>query len=248
MKTTIFGIAVCCGVLLLISGCVPELPPWSKPAITVVSRYTFDTGSGTIDSGPGGYTGKLIGSPELAEGKSGKGLKLDGKKGMTIPNGAITVGRSFTAAAWFKLDSGAPQAPYRILSVGCLAGSSITGFVLAVDTSYGRGCIDYRIGGERFRINQFSFESRDGKWHHIAVAFDLDNRRAVGYIDGQKDSETPLPGSANPSPMAGIDNCIGGYYQSSIGEGVYGVLDDVVVINGFLGEQDIPHIMDGTIF
>jgi hypothetical protein len=252
MKVKIFTIVIFCGVLL-ISGCIPEFPPWSKPAVTVLSHYTFDTGDGTLDSGPGGHTGTLVGSPELAEGKSGQGLKLDGANGMTIPEDAVKVARSFTAAAWLKIDPGSPAAPCRILSVGCV-GSNSTGFLLAIDTSYGRGAIIYCIGNKNGtaywnRVSQLSIESRDGKWHHIAVAFDLDKLRAVGYIDGEKIDEVSLPAFADPAPTTGITNCIGGFYHNSeIGEGVVGVIDDVVVINGFLKDADIPHIMDSTIF
>jgi hypothetical protein len=252
-------IVVCCGMLLM-SGCTSQQSALSSDGgIAVASYYTFDTGDGTVDSGPGGHTGTLVGSPELAEGKSGNGLRLDGKSGMVIPSEAVRVGRSFTAAAWFKIDPESPSIPrpsippYRILSVGCL-GENTSGFLLSIDISYGRGAIVYCIGnrnGNSYwdRVSELSIDSRDGQWHHIAVAFDLNKLRAVGYIDGEMIDEVSLPRVANPSPAGGIENCIGGYYQNGqIGEGVYGVIDDVVLIKNYLEEEDILRVMDGSIF
>jgi hypothetical protein len=258
-EVKVIGIVMCCGMLLM-SGCTSQESARSPDgSIAVVSRYTFDTGDGTADSGPDGYTGTLVGSPELTEGKSGNGLKLDGRSGMVIPSGAVKVGRSFTAAAWFKIDPESPSVerpsigPYRILSVGCL-GENTSGFLLSLDTSYGRGAIVYCVGNRNGspywdRVSELSINTRDGQWHHIAVVFDLNNRFAVGYIDGEMIDEVPLPRVTAPSPMADIDNCIGGYYRDGqVGEGVSGVIDDVVVINNYLEGEDILKIMDGSIF
>ncbi len=228
----------------------------TKPQVTVVSRYTFDNMEGTVvpDEGANGYAGNMFGSPETVEGKFGTALKLSGSNGVTIPVGAGTVGRQFTASAWIKIDAGSPQRPYRILSTG-VWGDNTSGFQLGIATSYGNGCFVYCVGnagGACYwnRQAEFSAPIMDGQWHHIAIAFDMDAMLACGFLDGALMDIMTLPASSNVAPWSALSELsIGGAYVDSVlGESFVGVVDELCVVNYFFTEADVKYLMDNTVF
>jgi len=226
------------------------------PDVNVLARYTFDNISGTVvpDSGTKKYDGKFLGTPSVVDGKSGKAISLDGTNGILLPVEAGKVGKQFTVSAWFKIKSTSPQHPYRILSTGCW-GPKTTGFTLGLDTSYGKGGIIYCVGnakGDPYwnRQTEFPATTMDDKWHHLAIAYDMDSMMAVGFLDGQMLDLMMLPDSLDASPMAGLSNiCIGGANaDATLGEGFVGVIDDVVILNNFLDSKYIPFLMDDSLF
>jgi len=214
--------------------CLAKIP-------TPVGFWRFE--GSTADSGSGGNNGTLVGTATIVtDPQRGKCLQLDGDGYLNIPSGVAELGEAdFTITAWIKTTR---------IGVPILSKSNGNGrweenekemYVSDSDSSeadndgtieyVGHGC-DWIRGSSRVD---------DGKWHHVAISWDIDEKKGLVYIDGQEGTE--VVGFNGRSDNA-ADIVRIGFSESSHSSGNFvGRIDDVAIFDVTLSSEQLIELI-----
>ena len=220
----------------------PAVPTMVTPGSEVCrAEWTFDQDSGTtaIDVTSNGYNATLTGHAAWThDAKSGSGaLSLPGNSYAETAGPVVNTTRSFTVAAWVKLDAIDKKHCQTVVSID---GSEVSGFYLQLN----------HLAEERFIFNFLDRDDRGATgvkakakapattntWYHLAGVFDADAQTISLYVDGQLQETVPF----NNAWLATGRTAIGrGYYGHSNADFVFGTIDDVRIYASALAEPQI---------
>jgi hypothetical protein len=195
----------------------------------LVGWWKLDDGEGKMvaDSSGKGRNGTLQGEAEWVEGRAGKALQFDGKKGFVDIAGykGISGAQPRTVAAWIRTKVSRGE----ILSWGLNDAGKMWTFCFI------RGRVGVTPKGGYLYINK---EINDGEWHHVAAVLtggDPPNLHddVKLYVDGQP-AEIHDIGLLDLWPIdTGSDKDV------AIGRGFNGCLDDVRLYDRALSRDEV---------
>jgi len=175
----------------------------------LVAEWKFDEGTGTTaydTSGNGAdITGTLNWSSESASPQLGTALSFPDTNELKIPVSATNPlnvgGGSFSISTWVKFQESisyfAPSVfavltaipTYYIFRYSCTYSSHYSFLLVENDFK-----VELELGGDdscTYKIQ--SQKGLDEKWHFIVVTYDNSAKKAIIYIDGEKDNESGFP-------------------------------------------------------
>jgi hypothetical protein len=213
--------------------------------VSLIGKWTFDEGTGTTSadlSGHGHAATLKGGASWTVSGKTGSGLALDGATGYAdVGMTLIDTTKSFTVACWMKLNV---VNNWEV----ALSEDSVTGSLFGLKLR-GDGTNQYDFDFETsdvmspgFVVAQSTTHAPAAAWTHLAGVYDRSASGAAGgairiYVNGVLETTT----GAGQAPLVATGHfLIGrGLYNAAVGSFVNGVIDDVVVYDGALGDADI---------
>lgn len=190
---------------------------------SLTGYWSFDESSGDIanDGTPYGNNGQIVGATRITEGKSGGALQFDGGDivNLGIAEFEIPGTNEFSLSLWFKFDD------------------SFTGHLIR----RGPYVYPYRIYSNANRINTTVRTSRTnymsslmfpqaGSWYHCVLTYGNGDRRL--YVNGQLDNSSALTGDLN----------FYSDYDTNLGEGYIGAMDEVKIYNKALSAEEVEAI------
>jgi hypothetical protein len=198
---------------------------------SVQGVWLFDEGSGSevLDSSGKEHHGAFTADDiQRVNGMFGGALEFFGGGEVVIPHDDAFTSPTFTLMAWIKvheIPSGWTTRliakdgwPDRNYAIYVLPGSGVVHFAFCAP-----GQSD--VGNVNGNTN-----IADDQWHHVAVTYDLENRRI--YVDGELDMEAPM----NIVPS---ENTV----DIQIGTGPVGLMDEVLIATEAFSEEDIKNAM-----
>lgn len=209
----------------------------NEPEESLILYMSFDSldGKMAIDHSNYGNNGELVGAPELAEGKFGKALKLNGTSDwVTIPHDeTLTVDEDVTVMAWIN--------PERIAGPG---GQQWQGILAKSNsprsysfyTETGKGCLHFSVNG--------GGSSCDGKvvenvWQHVAAQVSSGTHRY--WINGENVGEY----GGHPNPPGTADTAVVFIGKTHEGSREFlGLIDEVRIWNRALSEDEVVEQMN----
>ena len=204
----------------------------------VIAMWLFDEGSGAVaeDSSGNGRHGEIQGDIIWAKGKFGSALQFPGTNADTwvlIPHDASLDVKTVTITAWVQFED---NGNYQCI-ISKVEPRKIENYAVWSHTTnvfYAR----FTHGGEYLQVSGKT-ELTDGKWHHVAAAYDLKSLRT--YVDGKFESEEAS--TATPDTAPGFTR-IGGYMGDGIAQQypAKGLIDEVAIFNVALPENEIDKI------
>lgn len=241
------------------------------------SEWKLDEGSGTTAEEFTGLTadGTLTNQPQWSQGFDGRGgLTFSGSQSEGGSNAYVTMGNpsdrsldfgsdSFSIALWVKFtDVSVPPGQFgrRIISKG-LQGFD-EGYTIVLE---GTGQLRAGIGSTQNSASQALFfrtvnEYNDGKWHHVAAAFDRQDSTARIFVDGAAQAlakEADTGGAIDPqdptlvsypalSALSATRADIPLTVASHMGEGDFfkGDVDDVRFYRKAISAQEVQALHD----
>ncbi|MDH4241755.1 MAG: LamG domain-containing protein, partial [Phycisphaerae bacterium] len=196
----------------------------------------------TADSGSGGNNGTLKGTAAIAaDPQRGKCLKLDGDGYMDIPSGVTELGKeSFTIAAWIKTTKNG--IPILSKSNGNTEWEAMEKELYIADSDISEGDNDGTVEYVGHSCEWVRGETAidDGRWHHIAIAWDADEKDGCVYIDGVEG--TDVVGFSGGADNKG-DTVRIGFSESAHSSGNFtGLIDDVAIFNAALTSEQVVEL------
>lgn len=201
----------------------------------LVGAWLFNEGKGDIaEDASGNKNAGKINFAKYVEGKFGKALEFNGTNAnVEIKHAPILSVEKFTLMAWIKVSdfTGTWQTIVTQNTDG-----PVRNYGLFINQ--GSGLIHYSFtSGRQWQ----SFNARtnvvDGKWRHIAAAYDKKIFKC--YVDGEVDGETPntlKPDTAET--IITIGSWVGGGWLK-------GLIDEVALYNEALSQEQIKQAMNG---
>lgn len=192
----------------------------------LVSRWSFDEGSGTIarDAMGTANDGTLTG-PSWGTGRRGGGLVFDSNDKIVCSNAGSLGGLTpFTVAAWVKVNAG--NNTEGIILQQRAANGFNGEYIFLVRTTGQAGIFCYGGGAEQFNISSAK-TINDGLWHHVAAMRDAAGGARI-YVDGQLDGS--VTGTTVRNLDANISIGIGADIRDN-NRSFRGVIDDVRIYN-----------------
>jgi len=194
-------------------------------------KFDDDAGATAVDSSKHGRDGKLEGGLSFdkssAPGRSGKALKLDGKKGSVVISGykGVTGTRPRTVAAWIKT----PTSRGEIMSWGTDDFGKMFRF------RFIRSGIGITPSGGYLYINA---RVHDDAWHHVAVVVEEAQRPNLhDDVKLYKDGVLQEIHDIGLLDLWPIDT--GDELDLRIGKGLTGLIDDVRVYDRVLSDEEV---------
>ncbi|WP_143591437.1 LamG-like jellyroll fold domain-containing protein [Thermoactinospora rubra] len=224
-------------------------------------RYHFWVGRGTppkghwklegydetavVDDSPNGHDGTVaLGTAARWRiGRHGDALWLDGAAGHVNTAGGPTVetDKSFTVAAWVKLD--------RLDAVSRVAvsqdGSQVSGFALGYDAAGKKWTFRMRAsdaGSAASRTAESATPAVAGRWTHLVGVYDAATQQVKIYVDGVAGAS-----AGHTTPWKATGSVQLGRARSAGGPADYwpGALDEVRIYSRVLSAEEI-HDLAGT--
>lgn len=204
---------------------------------SLILYFSFDEldGDTVADHSQYGNDGTIAGDPELAAGKFGNALKLNGQSDwVTVPHDEIlTVDEAVTVMAWINAER--HQGPNAQRWQGIVAkGNGPRSY--SFYTEFPSECLHLSAGG--------SGSVCDGQvalneWQHVVAHVDNGTHRywLNGENVGEFDGQNPLPGAADTA-----DVLVGKTHESN--REFLGLIDEVRIWNRALSEDEIIAEMD----
>lgn len=200
----------------------------------LVGWWTFEEASGdrVTDVTGKNHEGKLVGTVERTEGKTGRGIQLGGgKSGVEVADAEdLRISGNLTMALWVKRTAESEDWV-------CLLGRGTPEFRnygLWLEPGSRKILVQmYGAAGQTQFFAKKLFE--DGQWVHLAVSMDATTVRL--YYNGQLDAQEPRGPAlyTNPGPL-GIGNAI---WHT----GLKGLMDDVRIYRRALTEEEIRSVV-----
>jgi len=190
-------------------------PGWDK---ALVGHWTFDDGK------PGGT---LTGDAKLVVRNKGKALRLDGKGALTVTNanGYMKPGSSFTVMGWIYLE--APR--------GLLARSTnkARGYWDLGHFIQGQSKWMFHVRGDDKAAYHIAWKRpiTSARWRHIAGVYENDTGTIRFYING---SQVSTGSNKKVKDIAAAQSS-----SLSIGNGVKGLVDDVMLFSAALTPDQV---------
>ena len=209
----------------------------TEPEESMILYFSFDSldGDQAIDHSKYGNNGELVGDAELANGKFGKALKLNGSTDwVEVPHDDIlTVDKDVTVMAWINTER--HMGPNNQRWQGIVAkGNSPRSYSFYTESP--SECMHLSVGGDgsvctgKIALNE---------WQHVAAQVDNGTHRY--WINGENVGEfagkNPPPGNADTSNVL-----VGKTHEGN--REFLGLIDEVRIWNRALSEDEIVDQMD----
>ncbi|CAL9618587.1 hypothetical protein SUDANB121_05813 [Nocardiopsis dassonvillei] len=226
----------------------------NRPA-ALEGRWKLDEYEGTVvaDSSDHGLTGTLHGNPLTAWNQAmndvtfapGVSLNRAERERITTQGPAIRTDRSYSVAAWVRLDEvGANTAAVS------QSGTDHSAFTLAYQYTYDwnnwvmKLPPEDRTGATGWHRALSEHAPEFGRWTHLAATYDHTRREATLYVDGVKNGTVQVPNAwhANGPVVIG-----GGLFQKNFADAWAGDISDVHLYQGILTQEDINNVYEGFI-
>ena len=228
-------------VLILTSLCITFVASFAhaltEPEESMILYFSFDSldGDEAIDHSKYGNNGELVGDAELANGKFGKALKLNGSTDwVTVPHHeSLTVDKDVTVMAWINPEriSGPNNAQWQ----GILAKSNGPRSY-SFYTETGKGCLHLSVNGGGSTCDGKVVEN---EWQHVAAQVASGTHRY--WINGENVGE--YAGHPNPPGSADTANVFIGKTHEGSRE-FMGLIDEVRIWNRALSEDEVVKQME----
>ena len=198
------------------------------------------------DSGSGVNNGSLRGTAAVVtDPQRGKCLKLDGDGCLDIPSGVTELGKaSFTIAAWIKTTKNG--IPILSKSNGNTEWEAMEKELYIADSDISEGDNDGTVEYVGHSCNWVRGDTAigDGQWHHIALAWDADEKNGSVYVDG-------VEGTGDIGFSGGADNDgdtvrLGFSESAHSSSNFVGYLDDVAIFNTALTAEQVVELLKTT--
>ncbi|WP_408008089.1 GH92 family glycosyl hydrolase [Pseudalkalibacillus sp. A8] len=184
---------------------------------------------GTVkDHSPYGLDGELSGNAALADGKFGKGVKLDGGWIEVPSNELLNGGDELTIGLWVNLED--PESDQKIIGKTNIG----DGYVLGVNKG-----LYPELWAENGRYSFTQGEIPAGEWAYLAMTWKKDGR-IIGYVNGTEVANVP----AGPASIKPNDNplIIGGAPWNPESLQMKGLVDEVNVYKEALNAEQIEKL------
>jgi hypothetical protein len=203
----------------------------------IVAAWIFEGIDGGIvkDVTGNGHDGKIVGDPQIAEGKFGKGLEFDGVDDyVEVPHSEDLDLDTFTLAAWVKM--GSTGANQNIIVKKIPDPEQKTYQLISHTDSAGAIRGSFHVGGAN-QVVMGVTPVTDEEWHHTVTTYDGSILRV--YLDGEMEAEVPASGEPDKTdaPLGLGSSCPGQFMK--------GIIDEACVISVALEQEDIKEMMDG---
>ncbi|WP_304451428.1 LamG-like jellyroll fold domain-containing protein [Nocardiopsis sp. YSL2] len=224
----------------------------NRPA-ALEGRWQLDETGGTAvaDSSDHGLDATLHGDPMTAWNQAlndvtfapGVSLNADHQEHITTDAPAVRTDRSYSVAAWVRLD----EVGHNATAVS-QDGNDHSAFYLSYQSTYEWNNWVMKLppsdqtGATGWHRALSDHEPEFGRWTHLAATYDHTKREATLYIDGvaQGTAEVPAAWHASGSTV------IGGARFEQAFEGEWdGDISDVHLYQGVLNQADIAHVYEG---
>lgn len=221
--------------------------------IALEGRWQLDETEGTsvADSSDHGLTGTLHGDPMTAWNRAmndvtfapGVSLNREAQEHITTEGPAVRTDRSYSVAAWVRLDEvGANTAAVS------QSGNDHSGFTLAYQYTYDWNNWVMKLppedstGATGWHRALSDHAPEFGRWTHLAATYDHTSREATLYVDGAEQGTVEVPNAwhANGSVVIG-----GGRFEQQFADAWAGDISDVFLYQGVLDEHEILAIREG---
>ncbi|MFE6308093.1 LamG domain-containing protein [Nocardiopsis sp. NPDC057823] len=218
-------------------------------------RWTLDEYDGTqvADSTDHGLNATLHGDPltawNLAENDAtaSPGVRLNGDgEHIESPGPALRTDRSFSVAAWVRLDATAQGADAVAVSQ---SGQYQSAFHLGYRGSNGGWTFGLSAhddppatGSEEWSRIHSAAPARLGEWTHLVGVYDHTRREMILYVNGLEEARASVDHAWHAEGGLRIG---GARYQGADGRHWTGDIDDVHVYQGVLGERDRDRVYMG---
>jgi hypothetical protein len=203
----------------------------------IVAAWLFEEmDGGTIRDVTGnGHDGKIVGDPQMAEGKFGRGLEFDGVDDyVEVPHSDDLNLDTFTLAAWIRM--GSTGANQNIIVKKIPNPEQKTYQLISHTGSAGAIRGSFHVGGGN-QVVMGVTPVTDEEWHHTVTTYDGSILRL--YLDGEMEDEVPASGEPDKTdaPLGLGSSCPGQFMK--------GIIDEACVMNVALEVEDIKEMMDG---
>jgi len=196
----------------------------------------------TTDSGTGGNNGALKGTAVLVtDPERGKCLELDGDGYVDISSAVIELGDAdFTIAAWIKTTK--TGVPILSKSNGNAEWEEMEKELYVADSAISQGENDGTVEYVGFGCEWLrgSTPAEDGKWHHIAITWDIDEEDGLVFVDGVEGTDDV--GFAGLSDNAGDTVRIGSSESAHSSGNFVGRIDDVAIFDVALTPEQVVEL------
>lgn len=200
---------------------------------TIVAIWLLDEDKGNVanDSSGNNHEG-AINNAKWIPGKFGPALDLSGGQ-MSVPHADSLTLQDHTISFWAKVPKITGQWQ---LMISKEAGGPARNYGIYVDLN--NGAVHYGFSSaNQWKSGTAATPITDGKWHHIAQAYNIKKLSFKLYIDGKIDFQRvdgSKPDTNNSSVMFGANSLAGS-------------LDDIIMFNVGLEEEDILELMNNGI-
>lgn len=230
MKVLLLVVSIMFSIFLIEAGA-------SAASENMVAAWNFEgvNGDTVIDATGNGHDGILVGGAQIADGKFGKGVELDGVDGyVEVPHSEDLNLDTFTLAAWIRMgNTGANQ---NVIVKKIPDPEQKTYQLMSHTGSAGAMRGSFHVGGANSVVMGLT-PVIDDEWHHTAATYDGSTLKL--YLDGELESEVAATGTpdATDAPL-GLGSAIPGQFM-------LGIIDEVFVMDVALEQEDIVEMMDG---
>ncbi len=190
---------------------------------SLTGHWSFDEQDGDTvnDATPYGNHGQIIGATRIADGISGGALEFDGDDivNLGISHFDIDSSNEFSISLWFKFDDS---------FVGHLIRRGPYVYPYRIYSNAGRISTTVRTSRTNYMSSNMFPESET--WYHCVLTYGGGQR--VLYVNGQIDNSSPLEGTLN----------FFSNYDTNLGEGYTGIIDEVKIYNKALSAEEVEAI------
>ncbi|MBV9850587.1 MAG: carbohydrate binding domain-containing protein [Armatimonadetes bacterium] len=206
----------------------------------MAAHWTFEEGSGTVaaDASGNGHSGMLQGGAGWAPGLVGAhALRLPGRPGsfVDVPAPAVDTTKSFTAAAWVKVNDVSGFQTFVSID-----GDRVSGFYLQLRADTGR--FGFAVlpgddpGDNRPALASANDDPEPDTWYHLAGVYDATAQTVTLYVNGQPQETVPFKSSWRAPGHTEIGR---GKFGGRPVDFVGGAIDDVRLYQAALPAADV---------
>ena len=233
MKTIFF-------VLMIAALVVPVVYAADPSDDSLILYFSFDEldGDTVVDHSQYGNNGTIAGAPELAPGKFGNALKLNGESDwVEVPHADIlTVDESVTVMAWINAER--HQGPNNQRWQGIVAKSNDPRSY-SFYTEFPSECLHLSVGGGSVCDKKVPLN----EWVHVVAQVDGGTTHKY-WVNGEAAGE--FDGKSNPPGAADTATLLVGKTHESNRE-FLGLIDEVRIWNRALNEEEVLAEMDTSL-
>lgn len=188
-------------------------------------------GTTVVDLSGNNNNGNIVGGAQVIDSEiHGKALSFDGTDDFVEFNKPFfsAPADTFTVSLWAKPFS--TPAENKVLFYHSTTGEFLIGYSGTNDPPANQFFFSMKLDNGAWTGIRADTKSLPNKWHHVAVAFDKNDDKAVIYVNGKNEGEISPGRSLFQDPKKGTPS-LGAFDRRVAGRGVsnyfYGVIDEV---------------------